>query len=138
MIKSHVTGIYRSDKCTGAANHAVAAVAYSPHYILIKNSWGAEWGDHGLFKFARHDHACGIHLKDNNFLPQLTKTGSRDVDEEVDPMTWEDGDVVEPTTAAPVTTDDPSCMDKSEGCLEYFCGFYPNYKTDCRKTCGYC
>ena len=135
-----MAGIFRSDKCNGAANHAVAAVAYTPKYILIKNSWGADWGDQGLFKFSRNDYACGIHLKDNNFLPQLTTTGAQDVDPIADPMNWTDDGDVDPTTAAPVptTTVDPDCVDSKEGCMEFYCDFFPDYKKKCRKTCGLC
>ena len=125
----------------------MAAVGYTPSYILIKNSWGSEWGDQGLFKFARADHACGIHLPDNNFLVVMARTGEKDGQDEADPLVYvEDGTVEPPTrpTEGPLTTrpgpttEDNSCRDKQEGCLSYFCGFYVNYKTDCRKTCGYC
>ena len=33
------SGIYKSLECNGDANHAVAAVAYTPQYILIKNRY---------------------------------------------------------------------------------------------------
>ena len=139
-IHFYKEGIYKSDKCSGAANHAVAAVAYSPHYILIKNSWGADWGDQGLFKFGRGDYACGIHLADNNFQVKLDSTGVEDRDSEDEALVYEregtDPPTV-PTRSTPTPTNN-SCKDLSEGCLQYFCDFYPNYKTDCRKTCGLC
>lgn len=137
-IHYYKRGIYRSDKCSGAANHAVAAVAYTPQYILIKNSWGADWGDQGLFKFGRGDYACGIHLSDNNFQVVLQTTESKDTDPEDEALVYE-REVTDPPTAPTVspTTSSP-CVDRSEGCLQYFCNFYPNYKTDCRKTCGLC
>jgi len=30
--------------------HAVAAVGYDEKYLIVRNSWGAQWGDHGYFK----------------------------------------------------------------------------------------
>ena len=31
--------------CTGLPNHGVAAVGYTADYILVKNSWGDQWGE---------------------------------------------------------------------------------------------
>jgi len=141
-------GIYRSDKCGIVANHAVAAVAYSNTFIMIKNSWGADWGDQGFFKFSRNDVACGIHHPDNNFLVTMEVTGGVDDDAEDAPVIYNSDDVTPvPTTAAPkpttrrpapVTTSDGRCVDRIEGCMSMFCSFYSSYMTDCRKTCAFC
>ncbi|CAJ0934602.1 unnamed protein product, partial [Mesorhabditis belari] len=46
--------------------HALLAVGYGTDkntkedYWIIKNSWGADWGDHGFIKFRRGINACGI------------------------------------------------------------------------------
>jgi cathepsin H len=44
-------------------NHAVLAVGYGVEdgvpYWLIKNSWGAEWGDDGYFKMELGKNMCG-------------------------------------------------------------------------------
>lgn len=49
------SGIYRCDTSAIRGGHAVTAMGYSDtpvcHYI-VKNSWGAGWGDHGYFKIA--------------------------------------------------------------------------------------
>jgi C1A family cysteine protease len=44
-------------------NHAVLAVGYGFEngipYWLIKNSWGADWGDNGYFKMEMGKNMCG-------------------------------------------------------------------------------
>jgi len=44
-------------------NHAVLAVGYGVEngvpYWLIKNSWGADWGDEGYFKMEMGKNMCG-------------------------------------------------------------------------------
>lgn len=44
-------------------NHAVLAVGYGVEngipYWLIKNSWGADWGDNGYFKMELGKNMCG-------------------------------------------------------------------------------
>ncbi|XP_012444595.1 thiol protease aleurain [Gossypium raimondii] len=61
------SGVYTSDKCGNTSsdvNHAVLAVGYGIEngvpYWLIKNSWGAEWGDKGYFKMEMGKNMCGV------------------------------------------------------------------------------
>jgi len=56
-FRDYKTGVYTSDTCKSGSsdvNHAVLAVGYgvedSVPYWIVKNSWGAEWGDQGFFK----------------------------------------------------------------------------------------
>jgi len=59
-------GVYRDPECSDIyLNHAVLAVGYGTEgqdeYWIVKNSWGAEWGDSGYVKMAREDgNMCGI------------------------------------------------------------------------------
>lgn len=61
-------GVFNDQRCGHNLDHGVLAVGYgvengSP-YWLVKNSWGAGWGDHGYIKLARgvkDSHGmCGI------------------------------------------------------------------------------
>ncbi|KAJ8750936.1 hypothetical protein K2173_016117 [Erythroxylum novogranatense] len=60
-------GVYTSDTCGSTSmdvNHAVLAVGFGVEdgveYWLIKNSWGADWGDHGYFKMELGKNMCGV------------------------------------------------------------------------------
>jgi len=60
-------GVYTSDTCGSDpmdVNHAVVAVGYGVEngvpYWLIKNSWGADWGEHGYFKMEMGKNMCGV------------------------------------------------------------------------------
>ena len=56
---SYTSGVYSSTTCGNTetdVNHAVLAVGYGVDlatgldYWIVKNSWGADWGDNGFFK----------------------------------------------------------------------------------------
>ena len=60
-LYAYSSGLYSASNCNGATgpNHAVLAVGYSltgdsstnfKPYLLIKNSWGTDWGEKGYFK----------------------------------------------------------------------------------------
>lgn len=64
---SYTSGVYTSSTCKNGqadVNHAVLAVGYGTEngmdYWLVKNSWGADWGDNGFFKIERGVNMCGI------------------------------------------------------------------------------
>jgi len=50
-------GVMNSKSCGQELDHGVTAVGYGTQgtqdYILVKNSWGASWGDNGFIKIAR-------------------------------------------------------------------------------------
>eukprot|EP00475_Leptophrys_vorax_P013963 TRINITY_DN2031_c0_g5_i1.p1 TRINITY_DN2031_c0_g5~~TRINITY_DN2031_c0_g5_i1.p1 ORF type:complete len:753 (-),score=-40.38 TRINITY_DN2031_c0_g5_i1:28-2076(-) len=61
------TGGYFVGACGSSINHAVLIVGYgvdavSGPYWIVKNSWGAQWGEQGFMKLAMADGAgrCGV------------------------------------------------------------------------------
>ena len=60
------SGVLTGDKCGTNLDHGVLAVGYGTEngveYYLVKNSWGATWGDAGYVKIGVEDGAgvCGI------------------------------------------------------------------------------
>ncbi|KAJ0183053.1 hypothetical protein K1T71_001029 [Dendrolimus kikuchii] len=66
-FKFYSTGVYYEHYCAPEfVDHAMLVVGYGTDekggdYWLVKNSWGATWGDHGYIKMARNrDNNCGI------------------------------------------------------------------------------
>jgi len=69
-------GIYREPQCdSGLLDHAVLAVGYGTvegegDYWLVKNSWGAGWGEAGYVRIAREeDNMCGVASQASYPLP---------------------------------------------------------------------
>lgn len=72
QFRNYDSGVVDQPECERATNHAVLVVGYgtevygangtkSIDYWLVKNSWGASWGDRGYVKMARNrDNQCGI------------------------------------------------------------------------------
>ncbi|KAK4487627.1 hypothetical protein RD792_005721 [Penstemon davidsonii] len=66
-FRAYKGGVYTSTTCGSSpmdVNHAVLAVGYGVEngipYWLIKNSWGADWGDNGYFKMEMGKNMCGV------------------------------------------------------------------------------
>jgi len=83
-FRDYKSGVYATDFCQNGpqnVNHAVLAVGYGTEngvdYWVIKNSWGAAWGDNGYFNMQRGVNMCGI--QNCNSYPMdvvdLTKQG---------------------------------------------------------------
>jgi len=54
------SGIYTDSRCTTSVNHAVNVVGYTPDYFIVRNSWGAAWGEGGYIRVKRGSNLCGI------------------------------------------------------------------------------
>jgi len=46
--------------CGQQLNHAILAVGYTDKYYIVKNSWGASWGDGGYIYLVRGKNMCGV------------------------------------------------------------------------------
>ena len=57
-------GILNDPGCLQQVNHAVTAVGYGVEngqkYYIIRNSWGAAWGDRGYINIAYSETGAGI------------------------------------------------------------------------------
>uniref|UniRef100_A0A6P7GQB0 Cathepsin L-like proteinase n=1 Tax=Diabrotica virgifera virgifera TaxID=50390 RepID=A0A6P7GQB0_DIAVI len=59
-------GVFDDEECGKNINHAILATGYTDEYIVIKNSWGADWGEDGYMKLARGQNTCQINV-DNSY-----------------------------------------------------------------------
>jgi C1A family cysteine protease len=46
--------------CGKSLNHAILAVGYASNYYIVRNSWGASWGQQGYVMMVRGKNLCGI------------------------------------------------------------------------------
>lgn len=66
VFQTYKSGVLSGAACGTNLDHGVAAVGYGTEggqdYVLIRNSWGAGWGDHGYIKLASASGAgtCGV------------------------------------------------------------------------------
>jgi len=69
VFQQYTSGIITSAACGTGLDHAVLAVGYGTEkgqdYYLVKNSWGATWGENGYVRIAATadgDGICGIQM----------------------------------------------------------------------------
>lgn len=55
---SYSSGIYSN--CGTSLDHGVLLAGYTDSYWLVKNSWGASWGENGYIRFVRGKDQCGL------------------------------------------------------------------------------
>jgi cathepsin L len=66
VFQSYRSGILNSTACGTSLDHAITAVGYGTEngvdYYIVRNSWGAGWGDQGYIKIAAVEGVgiCGI------------------------------------------------------------------------------
>merc|ERR1711935_248078 len=122
------SGIYKDQTRAYMANHALAAVAYTSQYILIKNSWGKGWGDNGFIKVARNYYGCAMHMYVG--FPDLSASGVTD-NSRSDPAT--------DYRAGGEREEERECVDSKESCryLTPYCDIERVHKA-CKKTCEKC
>jgi len=62
QLYSH--GVFNSNKCGTELNHAVTAVGYGndggDEYVIVRNSWGAGWGENGYIRIAINEDGTGV------------------------------------------------------------------------------
>ena len=69
VFQQYTSGIISSSDCGTSLDHAVLAVGYGTEngqdYYLVKNSWGATWGENGYVRIAATEDGegiCGIQM----------------------------------------------------------------------------
>lgn len=69
VFQSYTSGILDTPSCGTKLDHAVTAVGYGTQggkeYYIVRNSWGAAWGDKGYINIAVEDGKgiCGIQMQ---------------------------------------------------------------------------
>lgn len=124
-------GILKDNTCTGRINHGVTGVGYTSHYVLVKNSWGPGWGDHGFVKFSRNWDNCDLFQYSS--FPVLSSTGSSDSGADDKATDYHASDDDDGPTPVP---DD--CKDVLSNCKADRDCLFDIFAQDCKLTCKLC
>ena len=61
IFQSYKSGIITSTSCGQNLDHGVVAVGYGTGYFIVRNSWGASWGEQGYVRISdSSSNICGI------------------------------------------------------------------------------
>ena len=66
VFQQYTSGVLNSAACGTQLDHAITAVGYGTdstsglNYYIVRNSWGASWGDQGYIKIAAIEGTVGI------------------------------------------------------------------------------
>ena len=60
VFQMYKSGIVDSTACGTSLNHGVLAVGYKADHWIVKNSWGASWGDNGYIRIKYDATGAGI------------------------------------------------------------------------------
>ena len=65
-FRGYKSGIYDNSTCPTTVNHAVQTVGWGHdvatdlNYFIVRNSWGASWGEQGYIRIAETNTDLGI------------------------------------------------------------------------------
>jgi len=137
-LQQYKGGIMKDTTCSGQPNHAVAAVGYTPEYVLVKNSWGDQWGEQGFIRFARNHGNCGL-FKYSSY-PILRSTGNSDNTASDAAANYKPGDN-SGSGGDSSSGGNSNCKDAAIDCESWMCewsSLQNVMKEYCQKTCKYC
>ena len=65
VFQHYHSGVITGSACGTNIDHAVAVVGYGSNYFIVRNSWGASWGDAGYVKIGMESGRgpCGINME---------------------------------------------------------------------------
>ena len=124
--------IMKDTTCKGEVNHLVTMVGYTELFILLKNSWGSEWGDRGFVRLTRNYDNCGLYT--GTSYPTLKPTGESDSNS--DPATNYRPPV---DYSKPCWDEVPEVCEKIEccSCIKSF-WMLLYVVNNCQKSCDFC
>ncbi|GKT25287.1 hypothetical protein ADUPG1_012991, partial [Aduncisulcus paluster] len=95
-FEAYTSGIYEHVWGSQIGGHAVEIIGWGiendTKYWTVKNSWGADWGEEGLFRIVRGVNECKIESMDAFEYIALTDTRGRGRKIIKEPITWKRGE----------------------------------------------